>query len=90
MGAKRCVHLHGTHPSSPRAGQSSWGTLHPPSAIPNSEFGDPELGPLYNRDMLRKATVFRLFDSLENQGSTQVLSKQLVLAIASRRSFDDS
>ncbi len=32
------------------------GTGHLPSAIPDSEFGDPELGPLCMRYMLRNAT----------------------------------
>jgi hypothetical protein len=43
------------------------GTRHLPSAIPDSEFGDPELGPLCLRQMLRNATFFRFFESLGNQ-----------------------
>src|SRR5271166_4774213 len=38
--------------------QSSCGTRHLPSAIPDSEFGEPELGPLCMRYMLRNATSF--------------------------------
>src|SRR5271157_6368328 len=63
----RCFHLHASHPSSPRTGQSSCGTRHLPSAIADSEFGDPELGPLCMRDMLRNATFFGFFESLGNQ-----------------------
>src|SRR5208282_3790443 len=54
-------------PSSPRTGQSSCGTRHLPSAIPDSEFGDPELGPLGMRHMLRNATFFGFFENLENR-----------------------
>ena len=64
---KRCFHLQGSHPSSPRTGQSSRGTRHLPSAIPDSEFGDPELDPLCMRDMLRNATFFGFFENLGNQ-----------------------
>ena len=40
--------------------QSSCGTRHLPTALPDAEFGDPELGPLGMRDMLRNATFFGL------------------------------
>src|SRR5208337_653560 len=53
---------------SPRTGQSSCGTRHLPSAIPDSEFGDPELGPLGMRHMLRNATFFRLFRKFRKSG----------------------
>src|SRR5208337_2208044 len=42
------------------------GTRHLPYAIPDSEFGDPELGPLCMRHMLRTATFFGFFESLGN------------------------
>jgi len=34
--------LHDSHPSSPRTGQSSWGTRNLSSTLPNSEFSDPK------------------------------------------------
>ena len=40
---------------------------HLPYAILDSEFGDPELGPLCMRHRLRNATFFGLFESLENR-----------------------
>jgi len=40
-------------------------TCHPP---PDSEFGDPEWGPLCVRDMLRKATFSRLFGKIRKSG----------------------
>jgi hypothetical protein len=40
---------------------------HLPSAIPASEFGDPEWGPLCMRDTLRNATFLGFFENLENQ-----------------------
>ena len=43
------------------------GTRHLPSAIPDSEFGDPELGPLCMRHMLRNATFLGFFENLGNQ-----------------------
>ena len=46
--------------------QSSCGTRHLPPAIPDSEFGDPELGPLGMRYMLRNATFFGFFEILGN------------------------
>jgi|GEM_PF-3031917 len=54
-------------PTSPRTGQSSCGTRHLPSAMPDSEVGDPELGPLGMRHMLRNATFFGFFENLGNQ-----------------------
>src|SRR5271166_4962918 len=42
------------------------GTRHLPSALPDSEFGDPELGPLGMRHMLRNATFFGFFENLGN------------------------
>ena len=36
------------------------------SIIPDSEFGDPELGPLCMRHMLRNATFFGFFENLGN------------------------
>ena len=38
----RCVHLHDSHPSSTRTGQSSWGTRNLSSTLPNFEFSDPK------------------------------------------------
>ena len=40
---------------------------HLPSALPDSEFGDPELGPLGMRDMLRNATFSGFFETLGTQ-----------------------
>jgi len=44
----------------------SLATRHSPSVIPDSEFGDPELGPLCMRYMLRNATFFGFFEILGN------------------------
>jgi hypothetical protein len=41
--------------------QSSCGTRHLPTALPDAEFGDLELGPLWMRHMLRNATFCPLF-----------------------------
>src|SRR5208282_4165600 len=71
LASARCVHLHGSHPSSPRTGQSSCGTRHLPTALPDPEFGDPELGPLCMRDILRKATFSGFFENLRKQVLTQ-------------------
>ena len=49
------------------------GTRHLPTALPDSEFGDPELGPISMRDMLQNATFFRLFENLRNQVLTQAV-----------------
>jgi len=38
-----------------------------PSTLPDSEFGDPELGPLGMRDMLRNATFSGFFEILGTQ-----------------------
>jgi len=46
----------------------SLATRHSPSAIPDSEFGDPELAPLGMRDMLQKATFPRIFRNFEKPG----------------------
>jgi len=81
LASARCFHLHGSHPSSARTGQSSCGTRHLPSAIPDSEFGDPELGPLCMRDMLRNATFWGFFEILGSRFSTQVLNGNMVVAI---------
>ena len=54
--------------------QSSCGTRHLPSAIPDSEFGDSELGPLGMRYMLRNATFFGFFENFEYQDSTQTIN----------------
>ena len=54
--------------------QSSSGTRHLPPAIPDSEFGDSELGPLGIRYMLRNATFFGFFENFENQASTQAIN----------------
>jgi len=40
---------------------------HLPSAMADSEFGDPELAPLCMRDMLRNATFLGFFENLGNQ-----------------------
>ena len=42
------------------------GTRHLPSAIPDSDFGDPASGPLCRRDILRNATFFGFFENLGN------------------------
>ncbi len=48
--------------------RGAWGVRREaPSAIPDSEFGDPELGPLCMRDMLRNATFLGFFENLGNQ-----------------------
>jgi hypothetical protein len=44
----------------------SLATRHLPPAIPDSEFGDSELGPLGMRYMLRNATFFGFFEILGN------------------------
>src|SRR5271166_2794703 len=46
--------------------QSSCGTRHLPTALPDAEFGDPELGPLGMGYMLRNATFFGFFENLGN------------------------
>src|SRR5208337_2925347 len=40
---------------------------HLPSTLPDSEFGDPELGPLGMRDMLRNAAFSGFFETLGTQ-----------------------
>jgi len=40
-------------------------TRHSPPALPDSEFGDPELGPLCMHDMLRNATFCGVFEIME-------------------------
>ena len=46
--------------------QSSCGTRHLPSALPDAEFGDPASGPLCMHDILRNATFFGFFENLGN------------------------
>jgi len=75
VASARCFHLHGRHPSSPRTGQSSCGTRHLPSAIPDSEFGDRELGPVGMHHMLRNATFSGFFANLRNQVLTQAINQ---------------
>jgi hypothetical protein len=53
-------------PRSHKKVMSRCGTRHLPSAIPDSEFGDPELGPLWMRHMLRNATFFGFLENLGN------------------------
>jgi len=42
-------------------------TGHLPSALPDSEFGNPEWVPICLRHILRKATFFGFFENLKNQ-----------------------
>ena len=54
-------------PRSHKKVMSRCGTRHLPAAIPDSEFGDPGLGPLCMRDTLRNATFFGFFESTGDQ-----------------------
>src|SRR5271157_31477 len=45
------------------------GTRHLPSALPDSEFGDPEWGPLCMHDMLQKATFLGFLQSTRTRFS---------------------
>ena len=78
--------------------QSSCGTRHLPSAIPDSEFGDSELGPLGMRYMLRLACVtcyeMLRFSAFSRISNTRLRRKLLInkglRLVASGCSFDEN